>query len=156
VAPAGAPLPVAVSPASAGAPGIPTPVAIPWDPSRLRRLWELLIPQAEKWDIDGLKGKAQEVDECLVEMVDKEAKWNPVSKAALIESGPYCTKDVLEACGVSADHDHWASLIVAGFCIYSGRSVVADRLEKMLREKVERENKRKTTNANQSQTESGD
>jgi len=102
-------------------------------------MWEQLLPHAEKWDVDSLKEKAAAVDQCLVEMVDKEAKWNPVSKAALIETGPYVTKDFLEAFGIGADRDYVAGFVVASFCILSGRSVVAGRLERMLAEKLERE-----------------
>lgn len=86
-------------------------------------------------------------------MVDQEAKWNTVSKATLIETGPYVTKDILDACGIGADRDYLVGFVIAAGCIYSGRSVVADRLEKMMAEKLEREkgrtNKTKGDNADQ-------
>jgi hypothetical protein len=105
-------------------------------------MWEQLLPHAEKWDVDSLTEKARAVDQCLVETTQKDAQWNPVSKAALIETGPYVTKDVLESFGVSADKDYVAGFIVAAFCIFSGRAIVADRLDRMYREKLEREKQR--------------
>jgi hypothetical protein len=88
-----------------------------------------------------LKALAESVDPCLVEMVEKEAPWNPISKATLIESGPQVTADLLNACGIGADRADIVGFVIAAICIYNGRAVVAEKLEKMFKEKAEREAK---------------
>jgi hypothetical protein len=88
--------------------------------------------------VDKLKSLAESVDPCLVEMVAKEAPWNPVSKATLIESGPQVTADLLNAAGIGAERADLVAFVMASWCIYSGRAVIADKLEKMAREKAER------------------
>lgn len=91
--------------------------------------------------MENLKAKALAVDPCLVDMVAKEAPWNSVSKLTLIETGPEVTADALNAAGIGAERAGLVAFVMAAWCIFSGRSVVADRLEKMAAEKSERAKK---------------
>lgn len=91
--------------------------------------------------MDKLKAAAEAVDPCLVEMVAKEAPWNAVSKATLIETGPQVTKDLLDACGIGAERADLVGFVMASWCIYSGHCVIAEKLGTMAREKAEREAK---------------
>ena len=139
--PASAPAPSAVLPGS----GAPAPV--PWNPERLRKLWEQLVPSVEKWDVESLKKDAAKVDPSLVDMVAREAPWNPVSKTTLIETGPNVTADLLNSMGIGAERGDLVAFAMASWCIYSGRAAVAGKLEEMLAAKEDAEKGRKTPNS---------
>lgn len=129
------------SPQAESAPGAGgvSAAPIPWDRERLKRLWAQLVPTAERWDIGKLKLKAQAVDESLVALVETEGKWNDLSKVTLVETGPNVTADFLESIGIGAEKSDLVAFTMACMAIYSGRAVVAEKLETMLAEKKERE-----------------
>jgi len=114
---------------------------VPWNPDRLRKLWEQLVPAVEKWDVESLKKEAGKVDACLVAMVAQEAPWNPVSKITLVETGPNVTADLLNACGIGAERGDLVAFCMAAWCIYSGRATVASKLEELAAKKAEAEKK---------------
>lgn len=133
------------SPQAESAPGAGgvSAAPLPWDRERLKRLWAQLVPTAERYDISKLKLKAQAVDESLVPVVETEGKWNELSKVTLVETGPNVTADFLEGIGIGAEKSDLVAFTMACMAIYSGRAVVAEKLEKMLADKKAAEAERR-------------
>lgn len=95
----------------------------------------------EAEDVADLREKAGAVDPCLVEMVERDAPWNALSKATLIETGPNVSADLLNACGIGADKADLVAFGFAALAIYRGHAKIAGKLDRMLKEKLEREEK---------------
>lgn len=127
---------------SSGA-GAGAPAPIPWNPARLRDFWAQIVPMAEAEDIEDLCEKAEAVDPCLVDITRAEAPWNKLSKATLIETGPNVTADILNAAGIGAERADLVAFVFASVAIWRGRAKVARKLEKMLKDKLEREKMQK-------------
>jgi hypothetical protein len=98
------------------------PAAVPWDAAVLKPLFDAVIPEIEKADIEDQKAEAAVLkDQKLVNEVAKDAAWNPAAKATVIATGPQVTAKVLNDSGISAEHAPAIALSIAIAGIWFGR-----------------------------------
>lgn len=110
------------------------PAPVPWDPGVLRPLFETVIPEIEKLDVQALKTQAAAIgDPAMVALVEKDAPWNPAAKATVITTGPQVVSNLMNAAGISAEHAPAIALTVAVSGIIVGRSMLSSKLEEIAR-----------------------
>lgn len=120
-------------PGPVGAPPPPAPgvASVPWSPDILRPLFEATVPEVEKLDVASLKAKAAEIDPRLAPVVEKDAAWNPVAKATICTTGPVVVANTMNSMGISAEHAPAVALVAAVGAIFTGRMILARKLEEM-------------------------
>ena len=130
-----APLPGASLPGAPLAPGANAPFpggALPerppvlWTPGTLRPLFNQCVPVLEELDVRSLKTLAADVGPHALALVAERAAWNPVAKAALLESGPATIAEWMNESGVDARNAPMLTLLTAcaaiGYASYTLRT----------------------------------
>ena len=124
--------PVVAQPAADPAASPPAgPPAVPWDPSVLEPLFRTVVPEIERLDIAALKARATPLGVEVVNMVEKDATWNPVAKGTIVTTGPAVVAKALNSVGVSAEHAPAIALVGAVAAILTGRQMLAAKLDEL-------------------------
>ena len=115
------------------APGAP----IPWDPETLRPIFEQLVPACEQLDVQTITRLAAEADlpkEVLKE-VEKDARWTPPTKTALLLSAPQVAAKWLNKSGISSENQGEVVLGMAIASIVASHVLLVKKLERMIADK---------------------
>ena len=115
------------------APGAP----LPWDPETLKPIFEQLVPACEQLDVQSVTRLAAEADlpkEVLKE-VEKDARWTPPTKTALLISAPQVAAKWLNKSGISSENQGEVVLGMAIASIVASHVLLVKKLERMIAEK---------------------
>lgn len=119
------------------APGAP----VPWDPETLKPIFEQLVPACEQLDVQSITRLAAEADlekEVLKE-VEKDARWSPPTKTALLMSGPQVAAKWLNKTGISSENQGEVVLGMAIASIVASHVLLVKKLEKIIADKEPKE-----------------
>lgn len=117
----------------AAIPGAPAPV--PWTAEILRPMFEQCVPAAEGLAKLQLCGVAKEISPAALKLVQEQGGWNPVSVAAVKESGAQTAAKYLNASGVSAEYAPEVQLSIALGAILFGHIRLLSALHDLAAEK---------------------
>jgi len=133
----GGPIPLAQistapRPVNPGAP-VAAPVGVvPWNSAPLQPVCKAVISALEKVNVSELVEKAEKISPELRAMVERDAPWNPESKAALEAASPEAVAKVLNRFGISAEHGPEAICVGALISIVMGQWILSSKIDKAL------------------------
>jgi hypothetical protein len=117
---------------------------VPWDPETLKPIFEQLIPAAEQVSVQSLTSRAAKANlpaEVLKE-VEKDARWSPPTKTALLISAPQVCAKWLNKTGISAENQAEVVLGTAIASLIASHALLARKLTQMVAEHGGKEEKK--------------
>lgn len=105
----------------------------------LQPLFQTLVPEIEKVDVESLKAKAARIDPELASKVEADARWNPVARSTLTSTGPQVCAQTLNSMGISAEHGPAIALATAVASILASRTLLARKLDQLANRKRQSE-----------------
>jgi hypothetical protein len=117
-----------------GVPGSEGPPPVPWEPDLLKPIFDQLIPAAEQGLILQLASKAEKarLPGDLVRDIQQDAAWPAVAKKGLEMSAPRVAAKVLNATGISSQHQDFVVLLSSLTMIGGKHLQLLRRMDKII------------------------
>jgi hypothetical protein len=140
-------LPATGSSAPAGVVAPSVAPVVPWTAQIVRPFTSELVPVIEAADVNGLlkKADAAGLSKEFVKQIEKDAHWPATAKKTLDVALPECAAQLLNATGISAKHANVIAVGTAVVAILTSRNGIQKRLDKLIKQREEQQQKAVTT-----------